>query len=203
MNCKKIQELAAAKAVGALDRADAARLEAACTENSGAREECASFQEAAAALAAALVTPVPPPASLKAKILAQASQSPRPTPTVPASAANPHLDAGSGFRFVIQSETEWQPGPLPGIRIKTLSHSQDMGYHVILAELAPGTRFPEHDHHSSEELFVLSGNLRTEGRLLGPGDFLHAEPGTHHGELVSPDGCVALLIEKAPMLPVS
>ena len=53
-----------------------------------------------------------------------------------------------------------------------------------------------HDHSSSEELFILSGHLQTEGRLLGPGDFLHAEPGTHHHELVSPDGCVALIINR-------
>ncbi len=74
-----------------------------------------------------------------------------------------------------------------------------MGYQVVLAELAAGARFPEHDHSSSEELFIVSGHLQTEGRMLGPGDFLHAEPGTHHRELISPDGCVALIISRATL----
>ena len=34
----------------------------------------------------------------------------------------------------------------------------------------------------------------TEERMLGQGDFLRAEAGTHHRELSSPDGCTALLV---------
>ena len=68
----------------------------------------------------------------------------------------------------------------------------------LLADLAPGARFPTHDHAGSEQLYILSGHLHTEGRIMGPGDFLHAEAGTHHGELHSPDGCRALLVERVP-----
>jgi hypothetical protein len=41
---------------------------------------------------------------------------------------------------------------------------------------------------------MLSGHLQTEGQLIGPGDFLRAEAGTHHYKATSPDGCIALLI---------
>jgi anti-sigma factor ChrR (cupin superfamily) len=193
MNCTELQRLAAAQALGALDSAEAARLEAALAANPAARSEAAAFRDAAAALALARCEQVAPSSNLRDKILERVRQSAQTAPVMPAPETPP------GFRFVLNDETGWQPGPLPGFRIKPLSTSRDMGYHMLLAELAPGAKFPEHDHNSSEELFVLSGHLHTEGRVLGPGDFLHAEPGTHHHELVSPDGCVALLIERAPV----
>jgi anti-sigma factor ChrR (cupin superfamily) len=73
-----------------------------------------------------------------------------------------------------------------------------MGYWMLLIELGPGAAIPTHDHAGSEQLYVLSGDLVTEGRTLRPGDFLHSEPGTHHRELVSPGGCMAILVEKTP-----
>jgi len=68
MNCTKFQELAAAHALGALDRAEASRLEAIVAADPDAREELESFQDTVAALASVL--PVRPPASdLRGRIL--------------------------------------------------------------------------------------------------------------------------------------
>lgn len=192
MNCTKLQELAAAQALGALDGADAVKLEAWCARNPDAQSEVASFHEVVAALALGLPAPIQPPPELRAKVLERVRQQFQETP-VEAAPVVPH-----GFQWVLKDDAGWQTTPLPGFRVKPLSVSRDMGYRVVLVELAPGTRFPEHDHDSSEELFILTGHLHTEGRILGPGDFLHAEPGTHHRELVSPDGCTALLIDRAP-----
>jgi anti-sigma factor ChrR (cupin superfamily) len=195
MNCTRLQELAAAHAVGALTPAEAAELHTAIAHDRERRAEVASFMDAAAALAVALSPSVEPPAGLRDKVLARIADRPQAKRPAAAEPATP-----PGFRFVLQSDSEaWQPGPIPGIRMKPLSVSADMGYHVVLAEIAPGTTFPDHDHAGSEDLFVISGHLETEGRTLGPGDFLHAEPGTHHHALFSPDGCVALLIERAPV----
>ena len=36
--------------------------------------------------------------------------------------------------------------------------------------------------------------IDAEGQVLGPGDFVRAEAGTHHHEVISLDGCTALLI---------
>ena len=193
MNCTELQELAAAHALGTLDAADVARLAAELERNPDQKAEVAKFLDAAAALALVAAPPVTPPPELRNKILAKI----RTQPQAVVGAAHPPVP--EGFRFVLNDNTGWQPGPLPGFRVKQLSVSRDMGYQVLLAELSPGARFPEHDHKSSEELFIVSGHLQTEGRLLGPGDFLHAEPGSHHHELVSPDGCIALLIERAPV----
>ena len=106
--------------------------------------------------------------------------------------------APAGFLCVKSHEGEWQATPIPGIRMKVLSVSRDLGSWMVLAELAAGARYPSHEHAGSEQLYVLSGHLHTAGRVLVPGDFLHAEPGTHHDGLYSPDGCMALLVERAP-----
>jgi len=198
MNCTELLELAAAHALGSLPPADIARLDAALAQNPAARADLAAFRDAAAALAKTAAAPVNPPAELRAKVLERAARSMQ-VRTPPGEAAA----IVEGFKFVTNDDTGWTAGPVPGLKVKPLSVSRDMGYQVLLAELAPGASFPEHDHESSEELFIVSGHLRTEGRLMGPGDFLHAEPGTHHHELVSPDGCVALLIQRTPVPAVS
>jgi len=193
MNCTKLQELAAAHALGALDRAEAARLEALLANDPDAREELEAFLNTAAALAAALPARRPA-AALRERLLERIGG----VPQFPATeAAAPALTPG--FQIVPDDERGWTASAIAGSRVKILSISRDMGYQVRMVELAPGSRVPAHDHASSEEVFVVSGHLHTEGRVLGPRDYLHAEPGTHHGELVSPDGCVALIINRAPV----
>ena len=83
---------------------------------------------------------------------------------------------------------------LPDARYKLLSAHPQQPYAVLLLELAPKTRYPDHDHAGPEDLYLLTGDLHTEGQVMRPGDFFHAEPGTHHGELYSDQGCTALLV---------
>lgn len=187
MKCTDLQELAAAHALGALPRDDAARAEALAAHDEDVRAELAAFHDTAAALAAGLPQDVKPSAALRARVLDRIAQTPQANP---ANAPEPT----PGFTFRRHGDGEWRATPLPGVRIKRLSASPDLGHQTLLLELAPNATYPSHDHHGSEELFLLSGDLVTEGRTLGPGDYLHAEPGSHHGELFSPNGCVALII---------
>ena len=41
---------------------------------------------------------------------------------------------------------------------------------------------------------MISGTLSTCGRRIGPGDFLHADADTDHGELFTEEGCRVLLV---------
>jgi quercetin dioxygenase-like cupin family protein len=41
---------------------------------------------------------------------------------------------------------------------------------------------------------VISGSVYTLGRRLGPGDFVHADAGTEHGELWTDEGARVLLV---------
>lgn len=96
-----------------------------------------------------------------------------------------------------QTEEGWQETPIPGFRIKLLAVSKDIGYETLMVEFAPGGRYPAHLHEYSEQLLIVSGNLQTEGRLLGPGDFIHGQPCSQHQELYSHGGCRAFLIRRA------
>jgi quercetin dioxygenase-like cupin family protein len=121
--------------------------------------------------------PEPSP-SVKAKLLADV----RAAETVP------------GFAIRWSPDDDWVPHPVPGIRMKVLSINRRNGYATLLLDVAPGTRFPAHHHDGDEECYVLSGSVHTLGRRLGPGDFLHADAGTDHGELWTDEGARVLLV---------
>ena len=194
MNCTELQEHAALRSLGVLGLSEVARLEAALAHDPDARAEVAAIQDAATALVHLAPVQTPPPA-LRARLLAQIARTPQAGPSIAPSAVPP---ARPGFSFIRPDEGEWMATPIPGIRMKMLSINRATGYWVVKAELGPGALYPSHDHRGAEDLYILSGDLHNEGRVLGPGDFLHAEAGTNHGELYSPSGCVALLVEKAP-----
>jgi anti-sigma factor ChrR (cupin superfamily) len=187
MNRKKLEELASAHALGALNPEEAAEIEALAAHDSEAREEIAAFADTAAAFAAAASPRAVPDAALRARILAAATEGTQAPVPVP-------VPLPPGFGIVRCGSEGWTESGIPGFRFKLLSGTMGVGAHIVLAELGPGAKFPEHDHDASEGLYVLSGDLQSEGQLLGAGDFLRAEPGTHHHDLVSPSGCVALVI---------
>jgi anti-sigma factor ChrR (cupin superfamily) len=100
-----------------------------------------------------------------------------------------------GFAFRLAARDTWVPHVVPGIRMRVLSmNRQPGGYATLLLDVAPGTRFPAHHHSGAEECYVISGSVYTCGRRMGPGDFLHAEPGTDHGELWTDVGCQVILV---------
>jgi quercetin dioxygenase-like cupin family protein len=134
---------------------------------------------------------------LVALALAELTVGPAPSPLVKTllmarianSAAVP---AGFSLRFA--ADDNWLAHPVPGIRMKVLSVNQRNGYATLLLDVQPGTRFPAHHHDGDEECYVVSGSIRTLGRRLGPGDFVHADAGTEHGELWTDEGARVLLV---------
>ncbi|MBI3258349.1 MAG: cupin domain-containing protein [Ignavibacteriae bacterium] len=106
-------------------------------------------------------------------------------------AAKPH----EPLTFVLANEGKWFPHPLTAeIKVKLLSIERKRGYATILIEVPPGVRYPEHHHHGAEECYVLEGDLHVAGRVLGPGDFHHADADSDHGELYTINGGRALLV---------
>jgi anti-sigma factor ChrR (cupin superfamily) len=100
----------------------------------------------------------------------------------------------AGFVFSLAATDQWLPHPVPGIRMRVLSVNRDSGYAALLLDVAPGTRFPPHHHAGAEECYVISGAVYTLGRRMGPGDFLHADGGSDHGELWTDVGAQVLLV---------
>ncbi len=193
MKPTELQDMSARHALGVLEPSEVARLEAALALDPDAQAEAAALRDAVLILALDCPQVAPPPA-LRARVLAQIAR----TPQGPALTVETALPPKPGFQFTRPADQPWQPTPFPGVQMKPLSINRETGYWFVQIELAPGGRFPEHDHDGMEDLYLLSGDLHNEGRVLGPGGFIHAESGTHHGELYSPGGCVALVYAKAP-----
>jgi quercetin dioxygenase-like cupin family protein len=100
----------------------------------------------------------------------------------------------AGFAFRYEENADWVQHPVPGIRMRVLAINKRSGYATLLLDVAPGTRFPPHHHTGDEECYIVSGSAYSYGRRMGPGDFLHADAHTDHGELYTEEGCRVILI---------
>lgn len=143
----------------------------------------AALSETAARLAHAAPVAAPSPA-VKANLLARirAAQTPATAPVAP------------GWRFEsVGDAAGWVVLPFPGVRVKQLSADPKRDVLQLLIEIAPGARFPDHVHTVGDEGIVLSGDVVTGGRLMRAGDYYFAGPGTKHTDIVSPNGCTALV----------
>ena len=107
-------------------------------------------------------------------------------------AETPAVPEGFSFRFA--ATDPWLAHPVPGIRMRVLSMNRENGYATLLLDVAPGTRFPAHHHTGAEECYVVAGSLFTCDRHLRPGDFVHADGGTDHGELWTDEGVQVILV---------
>ncbi|MGH6946783.1 MAG: cupin domain-containing protein [Kiloniellales bacterium] len=65
-----------------------------------------------------------------------------------------------------------------------------MGFYAIRME--PGAVTIPHTHQYNEDYLILEGDLvEPDGRVLGPGDFVHYDPGTRHNSR-SETGCLLI-----------
>ncbi len=176
------EEFAALAGLGALDGPDAAAMEH-CEECPFGQVARAAFghDDAVAALAAAAFPPVAPPADLKDRIMAGIKD-------------DKESGTPGGYFFMGADEGEWSPLPGGKIRLKVLSDLEESGHTLVLLEADPGGVFFPHAHKGMEEVFLISGDLETEGRTMGPGDYLRAAPGTRHHKAVSRNGCRAIMV---------
>jgi anti-sigma factor ChrR (cupin superfamily) len=124
---------------------------------------------------AGVLEPVAPPAALKAQILTAVRGVPQDSVLIRA------------------SEGRWTK-LARGVRVKTLSFDRERGTATLLMVLEPGTTLPEHEHHGPEQTFVVSGSCRIGTLSLRMGDFHAAGAGSHHGAVVSDEGCELLLV---------
>jgi anti-sigma factor ChrR (cupin superfamily) len=133
---------------------------------------------------------------LLAELAAAGAEAPRPEVRERLMAAI-HADAPvvpKGFVFKFAATDGWVQHPVPGIRMRVLAMNRERGYATLLLDVKPGTRFPEHHHAGAEECYVVSGSVYTYGRRMGPGDFLHADGNTDHGELWTDEGAQVILV---------
>lgn len=227
MICKTLEQLALGNALGTLTAEEQAQFERLLAAYPTQKAEAAAYIDTAAMMALAASPPVAPPAHLKARLLANlprqdCSDPPakgtashtktlsawlksryfgllRPLLTLPDDVKAQLEGAGKEPEFIDPEELPWNHTGVPGLRKKLLRDEETLRIEIL--RLEAGASIPAHDHPGMEALYVLSGHLQTQGRLLAPGDFLHFAPGTHHDEAFSMDGCHALAILSKPPPP--
>jgi quercetin dioxygenase-like cupin family protein len=157
--------------------------------NPVALEPGAALSDETAVLAFASPVAVAPSAAVKARLMARIRAAQTPAHGTPEVAP-----AVAGWRFdSVRDKAGWFALPVPGVRMKQLSVDPARDVMQMLVEIAPGARFPDHDHIAGDEAILLSGDVFSGGRLLRAGDYYHASAGTRHTDIVSPSGCVALV----------
>jgi anti-sigma factor ChrR (cupin superfamily) len=88
----------------------------------------------------------------------------------------------------------------PGIRIhRAHGTGADGKPSAAFLLYEPGARVPRHTHSGFEHVFVLSGSQIDENGEHGAGSFVVNPPGSSH-DVISPGGCLVLVIWEAPIV---
>jgi len=196
MKRQEFSELAALSAIGALDGEDLTAFESYLAQ-AGSEElkELNELKRVASMLEQAHGSGQFPPPELKRKIMERIGQEQpgREDPNPVKFPAVTH-EVIKGFSFLSEAEGEWRQLPAKGARVKELVADSQSRYTMLLLDLEAGAEYPAHHHLGAEEGFMVSGDLHMFDRVLGPGDFFHAEAGSDHGPTYSEGGCRLLLV---------
>jgi hypothetical protein len=86
-----------------------------------------------------------------------------------------------GWDMVSAADTEWMPwGATGDARAKVLGSAD--GYMVTFVEAEAGYVGGEHEHTAAEFFYLVSGEVRNQGRTLTAGDGYAAAAGTLHSD---------------------
>jgi anti-sigma factor ChrR (cupin superfamily) len=95
-----------------------------------------------------------------------------------------------------EDEIPWQPFR-PGVEIHRL-YGDGTAASAALLRYQPGASVPLHVHTGYEHVFVLSGS-QTDDRGTHPGGTLVINPPGSRHSVVSPTGCIVLVIWEKPV----
>jgi quercetin dioxygenase-like cupin family protein len=94
------------------------------------------------------------------------------------------------------SDRDWKPTDYPRIE-RSLFRNNETGGRSSVVRLVQGSRFPQHAHHGTEEVVVLSGLVSIGGVSLAAGDYLFTEPGEEHDVVALADAVIFVSSQKA------
>ena len=92
----------------------------------------------------------------------------------------------------------WRELKIPGVSVKVLRRDAETGASTALVKLAPGAKFPAHNHPAGEEVLVLEGDVLIGPDRLSTGDYLYTPPDGKHAAS-SQGGCVFLVTLPRPV----
>ena len=94
------------------------------------------------------------------------------------------------------TEREFKPTDYPGIE-RSLFRNNEAGGRSSVVRLKKGSRFPQHAHHGTEEVVVLSGRVTIGAAEMGEGDYLFTTPGEEHDVVAVTDAVIFVSSQKA------
>jgi quercetin dioxygenase-like cupin family protein len=94
------------------------------------------------------------------------------------------------------AEREWAATDYPGIE-RSLFRNNETGGRSSVVRLKKGSRFPQHTHHGTEEVVVLSGTVRLGDVRMEEGDYLFTTPGEQHDVVAITDAVIFVASQKA------
>jgi len=149
-------------------------------------------REALAETLAESIGPEAPPAALRSRLLSAATTGPmRHAPFFDELARLFDLGVDAVVRVLERagSESEWEPGPHPAIRLFHLQPgpslaAADAGF----VRMPASFEWPSHRHTAVERVLILEGAYRESGgRIYRAGDIHEMGPDTEHSFTVLPD----------------
>lgn len=90
----------------------------------------------------------------------------------------------------------WQETRYPGVAVHFYRRDRRSGRVLALIRMAPGSGYPRHGHHGTEDVLVLRGGYRDEGGEYTAGTFVRYDAGSEHSPVALPAGepCVLLAV---------
>src|SRR5689334_22726169 len=162
-------------------RAVDAHLASGCAE---CREELSALEGTAGELPHSLEA-VKPHARVKEKLMSAIAEPPR---------RSPYEEVTPGIFVQTAERQRWRKTPFKGVEFKILYVDPITRMATSLLKLEPGSTFPAHHHHGVEQSLVMEGSCRVGPYAIKKGDFAFAVDDTEHGDLVTDEGCLLLII---------
>lgn len=187
---------AALHALGALEPAEAAALDAHLHDCPLCRAEMASLARTAALLGG-LAAEVDPPEGLRARVLETTRRAATPVADLVSRMTGGETRAagdGPGFSIVRSGDGGWRDTGVPGVALRSLFVDQANDRITMLVRMEPGASYPSHRHGGVEECYVLEGDLAGPGFEMRSGDYQRLDGGTVHGDQFTRGGCLLFIV---------
>jgi hypothetical protein len=94
------------------------------------------------------------------------------------------------FMALRSNELQWVPHFFPKAKYAILHADPVTRECVGLLQAEAGLEYPSHRHAGTEEIYMLSGDLKLEGTTYYAGDYIRSAPGSTHAPAHSVDGCM-------------
>lgn len=174
-------------ALGALDAAEAAAIEARLVAGDPHTTQALRDAERIVALLAYEIPAVAPPPRLKSTLMQRIHAETRDATPLP------HMP------FLDFEALTWQPTTDAGVSFHWLRRDSTTGGSAVFVRLEPGSRASAHRHHGFEDCLVIHGAFRDQQGEYHVGDFVSYPPGSEHRDFAAlgDEPCIIFIVSSA------